>query len=111
MAAIRSSWSAETTDEWHPDEPSRHQCGVTALVVQDHLGGIIVRNKFGDRTVYFNVLDDGTQVFHDDIYAAITRKYPDQEQTRGQVMTHPDMPGRYATLAARVARELDIRRA
>jgi hypothetical protein len=42
--AIRASWSEETCDpvaldEWSPDNPSRGQCAVAALVVQDLLGG------------------------------------------------------------------------
>ncbi len=42
--AIRSSWSLETCDpvdvnDWSPDNPSRGQCGVTALVLHDLLGG------------------------------------------------------------------------
>jgi hypothetical protein len=45
--AICASWSVETCDpadvhEWHPDNPARGQCGVTALVVQDLLGGELV---------------------------------------------------------------------
>jgi hypothetical protein len=43
-SAIRASWSVETCDPtdipfWTPDEPSRGQCAVTALVVHDLLGG------------------------------------------------------------------------
>jgi len=43
--AIRNSWSSETAflDEsspiWRAENPSRGQCGTTALVVQDLLGG------------------------------------------------------------------------
>jgi hypothetical protein len=43
-ALIRASWSDETCDPvdragWSPENPSLGQCGVTALVVQDLLGG------------------------------------------------------------------------
>jgi hypothetical protein len=42
--AIRAAWSIETCDpidtvNWGPDNPSRGQCGATALVVRDLLGG------------------------------------------------------------------------
>jgi hypothetical protein len=42
--AIRGSWSAQTCDpvdlaDWSPANPARGQCGITALVVQDLLGG------------------------------------------------------------------------
>jgi hypothetical protein len=44
IAAVRASWSSETCDpaaldEWHEANPARGQCGVTALVLQDLLGG------------------------------------------------------------------------
>jgi hypothetical protein len=43
-AAVRASWSRETCDDadladWSERNPSRGQCGVTALVLQDLLGG------------------------------------------------------------------------
>lgn len=42
--AVRAAWSRETCDpadldDWTPDNPSRGQCGVTALVLNDLLGG------------------------------------------------------------------------
>jgi hypothetical protein len=46
-SAIRASWSAETCDPidqpfWTLDEPSRGQCAVTALIVHDLLGGVLL---------------------------------------------------------------------
>lgn len=43
-AAIRSFWSLETCDEsdaadWSPANPARGQCGVTALTINDLMGG------------------------------------------------------------------------
>lgn len=45
--ALRASWAADTAspddvDDWHPDNPSWGHCDVTALVVQDLLGGEMV---------------------------------------------------------------------
>ena len=42
--AIIKSWDRETcypgcVDEWNPENPAWGQCAVTALVVQDYLGG------------------------------------------------------------------------
>jgi hypothetical protein len=44
---VRSAWGADAcypdmSEEWTPDNPSRDQCGMTALVVQDVLGGTVV---------------------------------------------------------------------
>ncbi|RPK75158.1 hypothetical protein EES44_01270 [Streptomyces sp. ADI96-15] len=47
-AAVRASWGADTTTpahrpHWSPDNPARDQCGVTAMVLNDLLGGELVR--------------------------------------------------------------------
>jgi GNAT superfamily N-acetyltransferase len=54
--AIRASWgrdTAESPDEWSQDNPAAGQCGATALVVRDLLGGEIL---------LANVLRDGVRV-------------------------------------------------
>lgn len=48
--AIRRGWGADTTTpahrpDWTPDNPARDQCGVTALVVHDLLGGELIRGE------------------------------------------------------------------
>ena len=70
--AVRSSWSAETcTPEfrarWTPDNPARDQCGVTAMVLNDLLGGELIRGEVrvnGERTDYhwWNRLGAETEV-------------------------------------------------
>jgi hypothetical protein len=70
---IRASWSAQTCDpvdlaEWSTESPARGQCAVTALVVQDLLGGELllaeVRNAEGSRQGlhYWNRLPGGVEV-------------------------------------------------
>ncbi|MEU2465465.1 hypothetical protein ABZ580_14795 [Streptomyces sp. NPDC012486] len=49
-AAVRSSWGADTTTPvhrpyWHPGNPASDQCGVTALVLNDLLGGELIRGE------------------------------------------------------------------
>ncbi len=64
---IRRSWAADTSDdpdEWSPENPSRGQCAVTAMVVRDHLGGEIViapvlRDGEPVEAHAWNVLSDG----------------------------------------------------
>jgi hypothetical protein len=71
--AIRASWSEQTCDpvaldEWSTDNPGRGQCAVTALVVQDLLGGELllaeVLNADGTRQGlhYWNRLAGGVEV-------------------------------------------------
>jgi len=54
---IRNSWSKDTAypkcaDQWNKCNPSLGQCAVTALVVQDYLGGIIKFNRYNNH--FFN---------------------------------------------------------
>lgn len=41
---FRAAWGPDTSDphdlaNWHADNPTRGQCGTTAMVIQDLLGG------------------------------------------------------------------------
>ena len=65
FAAIKSSWSAETSvsKEWSPDNKALGQCTVTACVLQDYLGGDILNTvaTLPDGSTdshYYNVIDD-----------------------------------------------------
>ncbi|MGY1591081.1 hypothetical protein ACI79D_03790 [Geodermatophilus sp. SYSU D00708] len=72
-AAVRAAWSRETCDDadladWTPADPARGQCGATALVVHDLLGGELllaeVLRPDGSRqgVHWWNRLSDGTEV-------------------------------------------------
>lgn len=48
--ALRASWGADTCppeyrDRWTAQNPAREQCGVTALVLNDLLGGELIRGE------------------------------------------------------------------
>jgi hypothetical protein len=70
--AIRASWSADTCDPvdlpWSPSNAAKGQCGVTALVVHDLLGGELlmaeVRHADGSRqgVHYWNRLHGGAEL-------------------------------------------------
>ncbi len=71
--ALRATWSADTCDEvdlpdWSPQNPSRGQCGVTALVLQELVGGdlLLAEVRFTDGrhqgVHYWNRLPDGQEV-------------------------------------------------
>jgi hypothetical protein len=45
--AVRASWGADTCDpdgktKWQPENPAFGQCGTTALVIQDLIGGDLI---------------------------------------------------------------------
>lgn len=114
LLALRESWSMATTEEpenWTPENPSRGQCGISSLIVNDYLGGKLVLWKVfvDDRHVgfhYSNELPDGTAV---DVTAD---QFWDTEELREpSAFDRPDKPpkngaDRYAVLAGSVEAHL-----
>ncbi|UCM87894.1 YunG family protein [Streptomyces marincola] len=92
--AVRASWGADTcTPEyrarWTPDNPARDQCGVTAMVLNDLLGGDLLRGEVrvaGQRTDFhwWNRLGMGVEI-------DLTREQfaPDEIVTEGVVIPRP----------------------
>lgn len=91
---FRASWAADTCDPhdlpaWRPDNPARGQCGVTALIVQELLGGELILGEVFVENVkvghhYWNRLPDGR---HADLTADQFR--PDEIIVGGQVQQRP----------------------
>ncbi|HWT39896.1 MAG TPA: hypothetical protein VN081_01290 [Dongiaceae bacterium] len=113
-AALRESWSVDTssTPAWAKDNPSIGQCAVTALIVQDYLGGEIVNAKalYGDVGVshYFNLIEgelvDLTkgQFKQGTKFADPMAKTGNYATTREYCLSFPDTRTRYELLASRV---------
>jgi hypothetical protein len=117
---VRSCWSRETCDpveqeDWSATEPARGQCGVTALVLQDLLGGELlvaeVRNEDGTRqgVHYWNRLRRGLEI-------DLTRGQFARGETVGEPEVVPRPPdisaGRlshqYRLLSERITRGLSV---
>jgi SAM-dependent methyltransferase len=74
---LQQSWSAETSSKWQCDNPAAGQCAVTALVVQEMLGGDILKtnidgawhfyNRLGGRRVDFTTGQFVSPIGYDDI--------------------------------------------
>lgn len=62
IEALQESWGTETGVTFDPDNPSKNQCAVTALVVQDFYGGQLLRGHIDNIPHYWNRLPDGTSV-------------------------------------------------
>lgn len=65
FAAIQDAWCRETSSEpdvWSADNPSWGQCAITALVVQDGLGGALLRGTVRGISHYWNLLDGGGEL-------------------------------------------------
>jgi hypothetical protein len=72
-AAVRAAWAPDTCDPvdadgWSADNRSRGQCGSTALIINDLLGGElliaeVIRTDGSRQGVhYWNLLPDGTEL-------------------------------------------------
>ena len=110
--ALRAAWGPDTCDphdlaKWQPDNPARGQCGTTALVVQDLLGGELFLGEVRINGVkighhWWNRLPDGTTV---DLTA--DQFQPGETVTGGEIRHRPpDAPtrcrGQYELLRHRV---------
>lgn len=112
LPILQRSWGPDTCDpsdlaDWHPGNPSRGQCGATALVVREILGGDLVLGRVlaGGRPAghhYWNRLADGSEV-------DLTRDQfsPDEVVSAGVVVAVPAGPprrcrGQHALLRHRV---------
>ena len=68
LQALQESWSIDSTDDpenWNPSNPSRGQCGMSSLIINDYFGGKLVLWKVfvgeeQDGVHYSNELPDGT---------------------------------------------------
>ncbi|WP_190107891.1 YunG family protein [Streptomyces cinnamoneus] len=114
-AAVRSSWDAETCtpeyrSRWTPANPARDQCGVTAMVLNDLLGGELIRGEVhvdGRQTDYhwWNRLGRGVEI-------DLTREQfgPGEIVVGGEVIPRPAKLGRlreeYELLRSRVEEKL-----
>jgi hypothetical protein len=91
---FRSAWGPDTCypdsrEEWTPRNPSRDQCGMTALVVQDVLGGDLVLAEVHVDGVkvghhYWNRLPDGS-----DVDLTGDQFLPQEEVVGGTVVIRP----------------------
>jgi hypothetical protein len=109
--ALEQSWSRETTyfpDRWSAASPSTGQGAVTALVVQDYLGGEILRTMFNGQSYYLNELPDGSEV---NLTAAQFRAdavfTTPARSTREHVLGTPATVARYKLLKERVVVALE----
>lgn len=102
--AIREAWSSETSidERWNGERPSLGQCAVTALVVQDYLGGELLRAEVEGVSHYWNRLPDGTEI--DLTRDQFTRFSPSQIETRSRdyVLSFPGTAHRYRLLGDRI---------
>lgn len=108
FAAVSHAWTADTSidSQWSPACPARGQCAVTALVVQDYLGGELMRAEVEGVSHYWNLID-GVEV---DLTRDQFARFAPEDMVmrpRRYVLSFPETMHRYKKLSARVAIILD----
>lgn len=122
--AILKSWSKETSadpENWDPDKPAWGQCAVTALTVQDFLGGKLIRLDLtehndpkiaGMRSHYFNIINGAELDISSAQFGDINRFYQFRFcqkvsfRDRSYLLGNTDTVARYSHLRYEVARLL-----
>jgi len=108
ICALEASWSAETSasSDWSTSLPARGHCAVSALIVQDRLGGDLLRAVVCGESHYWNRLPDGTEI---DLTRGQFGLFDPIEVTVGSrdyVLSFAGTRRRYELLRQRVSREL-----
>ncbi|WP_246942822.1 YunG family protein [Bacillus pinisoli] len=55
--SLIKSWSKNSSSKWTKDNPAKGQCGVTALVVNDLLGGQISKTLLDEGWHFYNKIN------------------------------------------------------
>ena len=121
--ALQDSWSSETSNwgnELPADNPARGQCQVSALVIQDYLGGDIARVAVDGEGIkekhFFNKLENGTTIDstamqYKDVEVSFTNSEIDLAKgnyasVRERCLADEDTRRRYELLKKRVAEKV-----
>lgn len=109
---LEKSWSAETCFPngqklWTEENPSFGQCAITALVLNDLLGGKIMRCMCGKTSHYYNFINDEIVDFTKDQFIGEIPDYDKgEERTREYLLSSEDTKNRYEKLLKKVYENL-----
>lgn len=100
---LQECWSRETSydpEKWTSENPTHGQCAITALVVQDLLGGDLLRAKVNGAEHYWNRLPDSSELdlTRDQFGSAPTTTAPDGV-SREYVLSFSNTVRRYRQLS------------
>lgn len=105
---IEKSWSKETCypgckDSWNDTNPSIGQCAITVLVVNDFLGGKIMRTMCGGISHYYNLINNEViDLTVDQFDGEIPNYSLGEERTRDYLLSSSDTKNRYQILLENV---------
>lgn len=105
---IKLSWTKETCypgnrDKWNEENPSLGQCAITALIVNDFIGGKIMRCMCGNISHYYNIINDNIIDLTVEQFEGIIPDYiHGEERTREYIFSNEDTKNRYLKLLKKV---------
>ena len=105
---IRLSWSKDTCYptcmyDWSIDNPSLGQCAITALVVNDFLGGKIMRCMCDGISHYYNIVNGELIDLTKEQFNGLVPEYEHgEERTREYLLSNEDTKSRYLMLLKNV---------
>ena len=111
LEKFKKAWCAETAhpayrDKWSPNNPSAGQCVVTALIVQETVGGDIYACKVGRSSHFVNIIDDKIYDLTADQFGGTDNvKYIDGSfklRSRESLLRNKDVLARYQILKERL---------
>lgn len=104
---LSDAWSRGTSadpEHWTTDNPALGQCAVSALIIQDLLGGQLLRTEINHVSYYWNTLMNGQQV---DVtiqqFGKIWARGEIKVRDREYVLSFPDTVLRYEMLKKRLS--------
>lgn len=104
VRALEQAWDHQTSadPDWSEEARSQGQCAVSALVIQDEVGGELLRAVVDGVSHYWNRLPDGSEV--DATRSQFVRWCPTDVSIRDReyVLSFPDTVQRYAILRRRI---------
>lgn len=106
QAALEKAWSAETSSRWLPANPARGQCSVTALVVEDIVGGEIAKTGVDGAWHFYNLVD-GKRVDFTQSQFLEPPPYTDTLSNREDAFTDTSL-SQYRILRTGVLREMAL---
>ena len=100
-AALQRSWSRASSSLFTPESPAAGQCGVTALVLNDHFGGEILKTPVGGRPHFYNRIDGRRRDLTREQFGA-PPEYLDLPSSRAEALADAN-EAQYVQLALRFA--------
>lgn len=108
LRAIEAAWSADTSywpETWTRENPARGQCAVTALAVQDLLGGEIIQGRMAGEDHYWNRVDRRDVDLTASQFPAGTERIAFRAIKRDLLIANDSTRRRYQLLSERAAAE------